>query len=152
MMNEVIWTCRKFEELTTTELYCILNLRSQVFVVEQNCVYLDTDGKDASSYHFCGWLHNQLIAYCRLLPPGIAYTQIASIGRVVTHPAHRKDGYGKIMMAKAIEKTYEIFNVSNIKIGAQQYLIEFYSNLGFRVTSESYMEDGIPHVEMLISK
>ena len=152
MMNQVTWTCRKFEELTAAELYCILNLRSQVFVVEQNCVYLDTDGKDATSYHFCGWLHNQLVAYCRLLPPGIAYTQLASIGRVVTHPAHRKDGYGKIMMTKAIEKTYEIFNVSNIKIGAQQYLIEFYSNLGFRVTSESYMEDGIPHVEMLISK
>lgn len=151
-MNQVIWTCKKFEELTTPELYCILNLRSQVFVVEQNCVYLDTDGKDASSYHFCGWLHNQLVAYCRLLPPGIAYTQLASIGRVVTHPAHRNDGYGKIMMTKAIEKTYEIFKVSTIKIGAQQYLIKFYSNLGFRVTSDSYMEDGIPHVEMMISK
>lgn len=149
-MNTLIWTCKKFEELTAAELYCILNLRSQVFVVEQNCVYLDTDGKDVASYHFCGWQHNELVAYCRLLPPGVAYTQQASIGRVATHTAHRKNGFGKILMQKAIEKTCTIFNVSQIKIGAQQYLIKFYSNLGFRVISEPYLEDGIPHVEMLL--
>lgn len=150
-MKTFYWTCKKFEDLTAAELYCILNLRNQVFVVEQNCVYLDTDGKDAASHHLCGWLHNELVAYCRLLPPGTAYTKLASIGRVSTHPAHRKDGYGKILMQHAIEKTYSIFNVSTIKIGAQQYLIKFYSNLGFKVISEPYLEDGIPHVEMLLS-
>ncbi len=150
-MNTIMWTCKKFEDLTVAELYCILNLRSQVFVVEQNCVYLDTDGKDVASYHLCGWLHNELVAYCRLLPPGVAYPQVASIGRVATHAAHRKDGYGKILMQKAIEKTIDLFNVIKIKIGAQQYLIKFYSNLGFKVISEPYLEDGIPHVEMLLS-
>jgi ElaA protein len=151
-MSTLIWTCKKFEELTTAELYCILNLRSKVFVVEQNCVYLDTDGKDAAAYHFCGWLENKLVAYCRLLPPGVAYPQLASIGRVVTDPAHRKDGLGKIMMTKAIAKTYELFDVTSIKIGAQQYLTRFYEKLGFRTISEPYLEDGIPHLEMLISK
>ena len=150
-MNTLIWTCKKFEELTAAELYCILNLRSQVFVVEQNCVYLDTDGRDAASYHLCGWLYNELVAYCRLLPPGAAYRHLASIGRVATHAAHRKEGYGKILMQNAIEKTIELFNVIQIKIGAQQYLINFYSNLGFKVISEPYLEDGIPHVEMLLT-
>ncbi len=151
-MNQLIWTCKNFEELTSAELYCILNLRNQVFVVEQNCVYLDTDGRDAASFHFCGWLHNELVAYCRILPPGAAYPQLASIGRVSTHPSHRKDGYGKILMQKAIEKTYALYNVYEIKIGAQQYLLQFYSNLGFIATGEPYLEDGIPHIAMLHSR
>lgn len=152
MMKDVIWTCKTFNQLTPAELYCILNLRNTVFVVEQQCVYLDTDNRDAAAYHFCGWLHDELVAYCRLLPPGLAYPKVASIGRVVTHPAHRRDGYGKIMMTKAIEKTFALFNVTQIKIGAQQYLLNFYTNLGFAISSEPYLEDGIPHVEMLISK
>lgn len=151
-MRPVIWTCKKFDDLTTAELYCILNLRSKVFVVEQHCVYLDTDGRDSAAFHFCGWLENKLVAYCRLLPPGVAYPQLASIGRVVTDPAFRKDGLGKIMMTKAIVKTYDLFGVTRIKIGAQQYLTRFYENLGFRVSSEPYLEDGIPHLEMLVSK
>lgn len=139
-------------ELSTDELYSILKLRSEVFVVEQNCVYLDADGKDQDAWHLCGWLNNELlVAYTRLLAPGVSYPE-ASIGRVLTHPAHRKDGYGKILMQRSIEKTLAIFNVTDIKIGAQQYLTRFYSDLGFTVTSEPYMEDGIPHVEMLLSK
>ncbi|HSN61326.1 MAG TPA: GNAT family N-acetyltransferase [Ferruginibacter sp.] len=148
-MNQPIWICKKFEELTVTELYCILKLRSEVFVVEQNCVYLDADGRDPASYHLCGWLHNQLVAYCRILPLGISYTDHASIGRVVTHPAHRKDGYGKTLMQKAIKKTYALYNVTDIKIGAQQYLLKFYSELGFRPIEDPYLEDGIPHISML---
>lgn len=152
-MNEpkIIWTCKKFNELSSAELYNILKLRSEVFVVEQNCVYLDADGKDASAYHLCGWLNNDLlVAYARLLPPGISYAE-ASIGRVVSHPAHRKDGYGKILMKKAIEKTTLLFDTHSIKIGAQQYLLKFYNSFGFRAIGEPYMEDGIPHVEMLLS-
>jgi ElaA protein len=125
-----------------------MKLRSEVFVVEQNCVYLDADGKDSASHHLCGWLHNQLVAYCRILPPGLAYPQ-ASIGRVLTNIAHRKDGYGIILMQKAIKKTYELFDVTEIKIGAQQYLLQFYENLGFVQTGESYLEDNIPHIAML---
>lgn len=151
-MMPVVWTCKKFDELSTTELYCILHLRSTVFVVEQNCAYLDPDNRDAGSYHLCGWLHNKLVAYCRLLPPGLAYADEASIGRVVTDPAHRKAGFGKIMMTKAIELTMELFRVSSIKIGAQQYLKKFYGDLGFKVMSEPYLEDGIPHVHMRIIK
>ena len=148
MMNEPIWICKKMEELTVSELYSILRLRSEVFVVEQNCVYLDADGRDLGSYHLCGWLENQLLAYCRILPPGLAYPQ-ASIGRVLTHPAHRMDGYGKILMQKAIKKTYALFNVPDIKIGAQQYLLKFYSELGFQAIGDGYLEDGIPHITMI---
>lgn len=148
MIKEPVWVCKKFEELTLTELYCILKLRSEVFVIEQNCNYQDPDGKDLESYHLCAWLHDQLVAYCRILPPGIAYPQ-ASIGRVLTSGAHRKDGYGKILMQKAIKKTYELFDVSEIKIGAQQYLFQFYSNLGFTPTGAPYLEDDIPHIAML---
>ena len=148
----VVWTCKKMSELTVSELYAILKLRSEVFVVEQNCVYLDTDGKDAEAYHLCGWLNNELlVAYARLLPPGISYTQ-ASIGRVLTNPAHRRDGHGRILMQKAIDLTCNLFNISSIKIGAQQYLVTFYKSVGFSVTGEPYMEDGIPHLEMLLSK
>lgn len=152
MTTIVTWTCKKFNELSPAELYNILKLRSEVFVVEQNCVYLDTDGKDTDAWHLCGWLNGELlVAYARLLAPGVSYAE-ASIGRVVSSPAHRKDGYGKILMQKAIENTCSIFSVTAIKIGAQQYLTTFYNNLGFTVTSEPYLEDGIPHVEMLLSK
>lgn len=148
-MSQLVWSFKKFDELSPAELYCILNLRSQVFVVEQNCVYLDTDGRDNASYHLCGWLHNQLVAYCRILPMGIAYDQYASIGRVVTHPAHRKEGYGKILIQKAIEKTYSHYAVPQIKIGAQLYLLKFYSELGFKPVDNPYLEDGIQHIAML---
>lgn len=152
MTKNLIWTCNKMDELTPVELYLILKLRSEVFVVEQNCVYLDADGKDMQAYHLCGWLNNEvLVAYARLLAPGVSYSE-ASIGRVVTSPAHRKDGYGRILMQKAIDHTMELFNISSIKIGAQQYLTRFYNDAGFTVTSEPYLEDGIPHVEMLLGK
>ena len=152
MSTLITWTCKKMSDLSPSELYTILKLRSEVFVVEQNCVYLDADGKDALSYHLCGWLNNELlVAYARLLPPGLSYPE-ASIGRVVTNPAHRKDGYGKILMQKAIENTRSLFNTSSIKIGAQQYLLRFYNGLGFTACSEPYMEDGIPHLEMVLDK
>ena len=148
----VTWTCKKMNELGTAELYAILKLRSEVFVVEQNCVYLDADGKDNDAYHLCGWLNDQLlVAYARLLPQGISYRE-SSIGRVLTHPAHRKDGYGKILMQKAIENTFNLTNTSSIKISAQEYLLKFYNSFGFTTSSEPYLEDGIPHVEMLLNK
>ncbi len=150
-MPDLKWTYKKFDELTTQELYTILQLRNEVFIVEQNCPYQDLDEKDQSSYHLCGWKDEQLVAYVRIIPPGICYEQ-ASIGRVVTSPSFRKNGAGKILMQLAIDKTLETFNVTQIKIGAQRYLLEFYTSLGFKTTHEEYLEDGIPHVKMLLSR
>ena len=150
-MSQLNWELKKFDELSVTELYKILKLRSEVFVVEQNCVYLDTDDKDQQSFHFCGWMNEKLLAYVRILPPGVSYTE-PGIGRVATHPSYRKKGAGKELMQRAIEKTYTLYNSSGIKIGAQLYLHTFYTNLGFVQTSEPYLEDGIPHIEMLHTK
>ena len=150
-MQSLIWTYKHFTALTTQELYTILSLRSEVFVVEQNCVYLDTDKKDLDAWHLCGWQYDELVAYVRILAPGVSYEE-ASIGRVLTNPVFRKNGYGVELMNVAIEKTLQQFNVQKIKIGAQLYLLNFYSNLGFIQTSEVYMEDGIPHIEMLLEK
>ena len=150
-MNEITWNFKSFIELTASELYDILKLRSEVFVVEQHCVYLDTDDKDQSAYHFCGWLKGRLVAYTRILPPGISYPE-ASIGRVVTSPEFRKTGIGRTLMQKSIDIAFNQFNNPTIKIGAQVYLHEFYTTLGFKLSSEEYIEDGIPHIEMLLSK
>jgi|SRR6478672_10363022 len=146
------WTCKKFDELSTSELYAIMKLRSEVFVVEQNCVYLDADDKDSDSYHLCGVMdNNQLVAYTRLMPPGSSYPD-ASIGRVVTATAYRKEGYGKILMQESIRRCFELFDTPSITIGAQQYLLKFYSELGFHKKGDSYLEDGIPHIKMTLIK
>jgi ElaA protein len=150
-MSELKWVYKPFNELSVSELYDILKLRSEVFVVEQNCVYLDMDDKDQSSYHFCGWLENKLVAYVRVLPPGIAFKE-ASIGRVSTSPSYRKNGTGRILMQKAIDLTLKQFEGAGIQIGAQLYLDKFYSSLGFHQIGEGYMEDGIPHIHMLFFK
>ena len=150
-MSELTWTYKNFNELTPQELYNILKLRSEVFVVEQNCVYLDTDNKDQQSFHLCGWKENDLVAYARILPPGLAFEE-ASIGRVVTNPLYRKTGAGRILMDHAIERTLSQFNVSEIKIGAQLYLLNFYTSLGFRISGPEYLEDDIPHIEMTLRK
>ena len=150
-MNELKWEYKKFDELSPRELYGILKLRSEVFVVEQNCVYLDPDGKDQESFHLGGWIGNDLVAYARILPPGLAFDE-ASIGRVVTNPRFRKTGSGRILMEKAIEHTLSEFNVSEIMIGAQLYLLSFYTSLGFLQCGPEYIEDGIPHIEMKLSK
>ena len=151
MMINMNWVYKNFNDLTVLELYAILKLRSEVFVVEQNCVYLDTDNKDQLSFHLSGWIGNELVAYARILPPGSAF-QEASIGRVVTNPQYRKTGAGKALMQRAIEKTLQQFDVSAIKIGAQLYLLSFYSSLGFKQSGPEYLEDGIPHIKMTLSK
>jgi ElaA protein len=145
------WQYKKFDELTNVELYEILKIRNTVFVVEQNCVYLDTDDKDLQSWHLSGYYQNQLVAYLRILPPGLSYKE-ASIGRVVTHPNFRKNSFGIELMKAGIEKILEQFNKVNIKISAQCYLLNFYSNLGFIAIGETYLEDDIPHIEMIYTK
>lgn len=144
------WTCKRFEELAPQELYAALRLRSEVFVVEQNCVFLDMDDKDQGSWHLMGTNEaGELVAYTRLVPPGHIY-DIASIGRVVTSPAARRTGAGRHLMQQSIERVYELFGKGAIKIGAQYYLKNFYASFGFEQISEIYLEDGIEHIYMLL--
>jgi ElaA protein len=145
----VSWICKKFDELSPHELYNIMQLRNEVFVVEQNCVYQDADNKDLHCYHLMGWRNDKLVAYTRLLPPGLAYTE-PSIGRVVSSPLARGGGIGRELMKKSIEQVDQLFGTMSIKIGAQLYLHNFYISLGFKQTSAVYLEDNIEHVEMML--
>ncbi len=148
---ELTWTCTPFQQLAPEELYHILQLRSEVFVLEQQCIYQDMDNKDQPSLHLCGWTGESLAAYARILPPGISYDH-PSIGRVITHPAFRRYGFGRELMQRAIQLTHSSFGDPVILIGAQQYLTEFYASLGFEQVSEPYMEDGIPHITMRLAR
>ncbi len=145
------WLLKKFGELAPQELYAIHQLRNEVFVVEQNCAYQDADNKDQPSWHFMGWENDKLIAYTRILPPGVAYAEEPSIGRVVISPAARGNGIGRELMEKSIGEVIKLFGNMPIKIGAQLYLLSFYSSLGFQQTSDIYLEDNIEHVEMVKS-
>jgi ElaA protein len=144
---ELSWTLKFFSELTPHELYAIIRLRNAVFVVEQNCVFQDADNQDQSSWHLMGWQDGLLAAYTRLVPPGQIYEE-ASIGRVVTDPASRGTGAGRLLMTESIAHCEELFGSGPIRIGAQQYLEAFYTSLGFEKTGEPYLEDGIPHIYM----
>jgi len=149
MTMEVNWIFKAFDELAAAELYAIMQLRNEVFVIEQNCIYQDADNKDQQSMHLCGWLDGKLVAYTRIIPPGISYAE-ASIGRVVTSPTHRGKGAGRNLMEESIRLTMSRFNCSQIRIGAQLYLKKFYQSLGFIQSSDQYLEDGIPHIEMIL--
>jgi ElaA protein len=142
------WLLKRFDELTPYQLYAILQLRNEVFVVEQNCVFQDADDKDQNSYHLMGFLDNKLAAYTRLVPARIIYEQ-ASIGRVVTSPVVRRSGAGKMLMQQSIDSLYTLFGKVPIKIGAQLYLQSFYESFGFERISDIYLEDGIEHIYML---
>jgi ElaA protein len=144
------WLIKKFDDLSPHELYAILQLRNEVFAIEQNCVYPDLDNKDQPAYHLMGWSHDKLIAYTRIIPPGVAYNE-PSIGRVVTSPSVRKMSIGKELMERSINSIYELYGKTPVKIGAQLYLRSFYSGFGFQKTSEVYLEDGIEHIEMVKS-
>jgi ElaA protein len=125
-------------------------LRQEVFIVEQNCPYLDADGKDFKSWHLMGYDDDgKLVAYARLLPKGVAYENHASIGRVITSESVRRTGAGKALMKAALNEIEQLFPGENLKIGAQTYLRSFYENFGFVVSGEEYLEDGIPHFPMV---
>ena len=141
-------TIKKFEALTLEELYAILRLRSEVFVVEQDCVYQDLDGKDQKALHVIGKKEGVVIAYTRLFKSGDYFEQ-ASIGRVVVKKSERKYGYGHEIMMASIKAVREHLNETTIKISAQTYLKKFYNSLGFKAIGEEYLEDGIPHIGML---
>ncbi len=141
--------CKPFADLSVYEWHDVAALRQIVFVVEQNCAYLDLDGKDKMAWHLMGYEKNELIACTRLLPKGTAYEQYTSIGRVATHPRFRRKGMGITLMEKSIHQVGQLFGQSPIKIGAQQYLTTFYQKFGFEVVGEMYLEDDIPHVPMV---
>lgn len=147
-MDTLFWQCKHFEALNVQELYAILRLRNEVFVVEQQCVFQDADDKDLQCFHLVGWVNNELAAYARLVPAGLSYSEI-SIGRIITSPCYRGRGYGKELMQQAISFCYQLFNEQPIKIGAQLYLQRFYEDFGFEQSGEVYDEDGIDHIHML---
>lgn len=138
---------KKFSELSVSELYQVLQLRSEVFVVEQNCVYQDLDGKDHKSLHILGFKKEKIIAYTRIFKPG-NYFENASIGRVAVKEIERKFGYGHELMDISIKAIETEFEVQKITISAQLYLKKFYESHGFIQVGEQYLEDGIPHIRM----
>lgn len=142
---------KKFNELTVEELYDILKVRSEVFVVEQNCVYNDQDGKDIDSIHIMIKEGNKIMAYLRVIKPGVSYDN-ASIGRVLVTSEARKKGLARKIVCAGIDYIINSWNEDKITIGAQNYLRDFYESLGFEAVSEVYSEDGIPHLDMTYNK
>ncbi|MFP5041316.1 GNAT family N-acetyltransferase [Parasediminibacterium sp. JCM 36343] len=140
--------CKPFDELSLKELYALLRLRSEVFVVEQNCIFLDIDNKDQTCHHVLAYDNDTLVACTRLLAPNTAYMQM-SIGRVASSLGYRGTGAGKAIMMQSIQCCYQLLGKGDIKIGAQLYLQKFYGSFGFEQTSEIYLEDGIEHIEMI---
>jgi ElaA protein len=141
---------KKFNELSLEELYSLLQLRSEVFIVEQNCVYQDLDGKDYKSLHVIAKENNKIIAYSRLFNKGQYFKQ-ASIGRVLVAKNQRHLSYGSEIMKASINAIQDSYNTREIKISAQLYLKEFYNSFGFKATGSSYLEDGIPHIGMILN-
>ena len=148
--NTMKWKIKTFNELTTTELYEILRIRAEVFVVEQSCVYQDLDLKDKKAYHLFLEDNDEVVAYLRILEKDVSYPEI-SIGRVLVKEEYRGRGLARKLMQKAVSFIEEVLREKEIRISAQKYLLKFYKSLGFTVVSEVYLEDGIEHVEMLYS-
>ena len=145
------WIYKPFNELTSHELYSVLQLRSEVFVVEQNCVYQDIDGKDLKSTHLMAWHNDNLVAYTRLVPAGVSFEE-ASIGRVITSPFYRGLGIGIELLEKSIEQILATYQTNTIRIGAQLYLKKFYEGFGFVAEGDEFLGDGIPHIEMVLER
>lgn len=142
------WKISCFKELSVNELYELLQLRNEVFIVEQNCVYQDVDGKDQKAWHLMGTFNDKIIAYARLFGAG-DYFEEASIGRVVISPNFREKKIGHQLMIRAIAEIEKLFQEREITISAQLYLKRFYESHGFVVLGETYLEDDIPHIRMV---
>lgn len=147
------WSLKEFNTLSPHDLYAILRLRTEVFVVEQNCVFQDMDNKDQYCRHLMAWQaapdkSRELAGYTRLVPPGISYADFPSVGRVVTAVNARGNGIGKLLMEKSLEELALLYGPMPVRIGAQLYLKKFYESLGFAQSSEVYDEGGIDHIEM----
>lgn len=141
---------KSFGELTNNELYALLRLRAEVFVVEQNCPYVDLDNHDQGAIHLLGWQEASLAATTRIFGPGGYFRDYASIGRIATSPEFRAAGFGRLAVSESIAKIQQLYGTKcPIKIGAQQYLLKFYESFEFVSTGNEYLEDGIPHVFMI---
>lgn len=147
------WMCLTFSQLSSEQLYDLLKLRVDIFVVEQTCPYPELDNKDraAGVYHLLGYRDDQLIAYSRLLGPAISYSN-ASFGRVAIKQSCRGQGVGQQLLSKILVTCQEIWPNQDIDIGAQQYLLGFYERNGFKAISPMYLEDDIPHLDMRLAK
>ena len=148
----VAWRVSRFDELTTRELQFIYMARQEVFGIEQNCVYLDVDGADETSHHLAAWSAQQSmpLAYARIVAPGVKYAE-PSIGRVITTTTARGTGLGRELMRRAIALARELYPGQGLRISAQSHLEAFYGSFGFVIVGERYLEDGIPHTEMLLA-
>lgn len=151
MAIDLRWDSKPFQTLTGSEVYAIAALRARVFVVEQNCVYADLDGeRDFRSLHLLGWKGADLVAYLRVVPKGLRYPDVLSIGRVVSAPELRGRGLGRALMREGISRVFSASGPVPIRISAQAHLESFYASLGFAaVSGEKYLEDNILHLEML---
>ncbi|PGM68837.1 GNAT family N-acetyltransferase [Bacillus cereus] len=145
------WNLKKFDELTNIELYNLLKERTLVFVVEQNCPYPEVDGKDPFSYHLFKEDNGEIIAYLRIVPAGVSYQEI-SIGRVFVKKEYRGQGIAEELLKKGLDFIQNELKEKTVKIQSQDYLRKFYSSFGFQTISQTYLEDNIPHVDMLLQR
>jgi ElaA protein len=143
------WSVKKFDDLSALELYKILKLRIEVFMIEQACLYPECDDKDLMAFHLTGYEEDQLVAYLRILPEGTSFKE-ASLGRVIVNNQYRQKGVGNLLLEQGLTKGKEILGVNSFRISAQNHLRDFYAQFGFQPCSEVYLEDNIPHVEMLL--
>ena len=148
--NNLRWVTKTFSELTVDELYDVLRLRSEVFIVEQKCIFLDIDNNDRKAFHTIGFIGDEVVATTRLFDKDIMYDGYQSIGRVVGSPRHRGLGIGKALMQYSISECERLFGKGPIKIGAQLYLKKFYSEQGFEQSGDMYLEDEIEHIPMIL--
>lgn len=148
-MTNLVWKIKRFSELTTEELYKILKIRQEVFVVEQECFYLDADNYDQKATHLWAEKNGEIVAYLRILPENIKYKE-ASIGRVLTALSVRGENLGKTLVAFSLQIIFNQLRSKSVRISAQDYLIKFYSSFGFVDTGKKYFEDDIPHTEMVL--
>ena len=142
---------KAFDDLNLYELYEILTLRSEIFVIEQNCIYQDIDDVDKNSYHIFIKENNKIVAYARLIKKGYVFNNSVSIGRVLVKANYRKKGYARRLMNFTIQEANKKFPKTDIVISAQEYLVKFYNSLGFKQVSNMYLEDDIPHVKMILT-
>ncbi|MFA7448320.1 MAG: GNAT family N-acetyltransferase [Weeksellaceae bacterium] len=145
---KVIWHFKNFDDLTPRDLYSILQLRNEVFVVEQKCIYNDVDGKDLDCPQLWATLNGEIVASCRIVPPGISYKE-PSIGRIASHPKHRHLKLGHQIMRHSLQIIQNLYGTTSVRISAQCYLKGFYEKYGFVQSSEEYLEDLLPHMEMV---
>ncbi|SFI26279.1 GNAT family N-acetyltransferase [Halpernia frigidisoli] len=148
-MTDLVWKVKNFSELSAEEVYKILNIRQEVFVVEQTCYYLDADNYDQKAIHLWAEKNGEIVAYLRIFKENIKYPE-ASIGRVLTSKSVRGEGLGKILVGYSLQIIFNQLRSKSVRISAQDYLIKFYSNFGFVDTGKKYLEDDIPHTEMIL--